>query len=179
MITTYLPNLISLTRLGLAVVMYYSIVQEEWLTAMVILCIAILSDLLDGFLARKFNRTSNIGGVLDHGSDAIFVAVSIAALAHHGFAPALLGLLILIAFLQYLLDSKSLSGRPLRASFIGRYNGIAYYVFAGLPIIQINLEIIVIPFDWFVWIGWGLVLTTTISMIDRLETLISKRLKNR
>ena len=74
-----------------------------------------------------------------------------------------------------MLDSKTLSGNPLRASYLGRYNGIAYYVFSGFPIMQTTLGITLIPFDWFIWIGWGLALSTAISMIDRLVTLLSNR----
>ena len=39
---------------------------------------------------------------------------------------------------------------------------------------QLALGLTPIPFDWFIWIGWGLVLTTVISMLDRLATLLSK-----
>ena len=72
-------------------------------------------------------------------------------------------------------DSKSLSGQPLRASFIGRHNGTAYYVFAGFPVMQFTLGITLTPFDWFYWIGWGLIATTLISMLDRAITLYNTR----
>jgi hypothetical protein len=98
-----------------------------------------------------------------------------AALTNHGWAPLILPVLIPAAFLQYMLDSKSLSGKPLRSSHLGRYNGVCYFIFAGFPVMQITLGITLIPFDWFMWLGWGLVLSTAISMIDRLVTLLSDR----
>ena len=159
----------------LAGMMFYFVYQASWLIAGAILWLAVLSDVLDGFLARKLNAVSSLGGLFDHGSDAIFVTLSIAALTFHDYAPPLLAIIIPAAFLQYMLDSKTLSGRPLRASYLGRYNGIAYYVFSGFPIMQTTLGITLIPFDWFIWIGWGLALSTAISMIDRLVTLLSNR----
>ena len=159
-------------RFLLAALMFYFTVGAEWYYAVTVLWLAVFSDMLDGFLARKLNAVSSLGGLLDHGSDAVFVTATIAALTFHDFAPLLLPLLIPAAFLQYMLDSKALSGQPLKASFVGRYNGIAYYVFAGWPIMQYTLGITVIPFEWFYWIGWGLVGTTSISMIDRAVTLI-------
>jgi len=173
MIRKYLPNILSLTRVALAGAMYYYLERGDWPIAVLILWLAVASDLLDGFLARKFNSVSSLGGVFDHGSDAIFATSTIAALVSHGFAPLLLAIIIPAAFLQYMLDSKSLSGQALRSSFVGRYNGIAYYVFAGFPIMQITLGLTLIPFDWFIWIGWGLVMTTAISMVDRMVTLFS------
>ena len=171
----YLPNILSLTRVLLACVMFYCIYYAYWLTAAIVLWLSVFSDILDGFLARKFKNVSNLGGVIDHASDATFVTLSIAALTFYDYAPSALALIIPVAFLQYMLDSKALSGQPLRTNYLGRYNGIAYYVFSGFPVMQLSLELTLIPFAWFVWLGWALVLSTAISMIDRLTTLMSHR----
>jgi len=168
-----LPNLLSLSRVGLAIIMAWSVYHSSWYVAVTILWTAIFTDILDGHLARKKNLTSAIGGLMDHGSDAFFVTFTIAALTHHEWAPAALVLVIPAAFIQYMLDSKALAGQPLKASLLGRYNGISYFVFAGFPVMQLTLGITLIPFSWFVWIGWGLVVTSVISMVDRLVTLLS------
>ena len=162
----------------LAGFMFWSIYHSFWYFAVTVLWIAILTDLADGFFARKLELTSPLGGLLDHGSDAIFVTFALAALTSHGWIPPVLVILVPAAFLQYMLDSKALSGQPLRASQLGKYNGICYFVLAGFPIMQITLGITLIPFHLFIWIGWGLVLTTVISMTDRLVTLIQLRRNN-
>ena len=89
------------------------------------------------------------------------------ALALQDIVPIFLPPLVALAFTQYVLDSKALAGRPLRASLIGRYNGIAYFILAGFPLCQWALGL-----DWFsVGIfnvcGWVLVATTVTSMMDR------------
>lgn len=170
-----LPNLLSVSRVGLALVMFWCVSEASWYMAVTVLWIAIATDVLDGFLARKLGIATPLGGLLDHGSDAVFVTLTIAGLTFHGWAPIMLVLIIPAAFSQYMLDSKSLAGQPLRASFLGRYNGIAYFVFAGFPIMQLTLGITLLPFDWFIWIGWGLIITTAISMLDRLVSLLSNR----
>jgi phosphatidylglycerophosphate synthase len=154
--------------------MFYLVYHSNWYAAVAVLWVAIATDVSDGYLARKYEATSALGGLLDHCSDAFFVTLTIAALTFHGWAPLLLVIMIPAAFLQYMLDSKSLAGLPLRASQLGRYNGIAYFVFAGWPIMQLTLHLTVIPFDLFIWIGWGLVVTTAISMLDRLVSLLSR-----
>ena len=115
---------------------------------------------------------------MDHGSDAFFVTATIAALTHHDWAPVVLVYVIPAAFIQYMLDSKALAGQPLKASSLGKYNGISYFVFAGFPIMQLTLGITLIPFNWFVWIGWGLVVTSAISMMDRLLNLFLNKDSN-
>ena len=170
-----LPNLLSLSRVGLAVIMAWNVYHSNWYVAVAILWTAILTDILDGYLARKKNLTSAIGGLMDHGSDAFFVTFTIAALTHHEWAPVVLACIIPAAFVQYMLDSKALAGQPLKASSLGKYNGISYFVFAGFPVMQLTLGITLIPFSWFVWIGWGLVVTSAISMVDRLVTLLSNK----
>lgn len=159
--------------------MFITVWNGYWYLAVTILWIAIATDVLDGYLARKFDQVSPIGGTLDHGSDALFVTLTLAAHTNHDYAPLALVLIIPVAFTQYLLDSDSLAGKPLRASQLGRYNGISYFVFAGWPIMQKTLGLTVIPFDLFIWIGWGLVLTTVISMIDRLVTLVTNKTEHR
>ena len=88
----YLPNILSLVRVLLAGLMFYYVYQASWLMAALILWLSIFSDFLDGFLARKFDTVSNLGGLLDHGSDAIFVTMTIAALTFHDFAPPALAI---------------------------------------------------------------------------------------
>lgn len=173
-----LPNLLSLSRVGLAIAMAWNVYHSNWYVAVTILWTAIITDILDGYLARKNNLTSAIGGLMDHGSDAFFVTCTIAALTHHQWAPAVLVYVIPFAFVQYMLDSKALAGQPLRASSLGKYNGISYFVFAGFPVMQLTLGITLIPFDWFIWIGWGLVVTSAISMVDRLVTLLLNKRSN-
>lgn len=165
------PNILSSLRFVFAALMFYFTWQGQWYVAVTILWLSVFSDMLDGYLARKFKAVTVMGGLLDHGSDAMFVTATIAALVTHGIAPQLLPVMIPLAFTQYMLDSEALRGKPLRASFIGRYNGIGYYVFAGWPIMQYTLNLTVIPFDWFYWIGWVLVATTAVSMGDRAYTL--------
>ena len=43
-------------------------------------------------------------------------------------APLVLPGLVAAAFVQYTLDSRALAGQRLRASALGRWNGIAYFV---------------------------------------------------
>lgn len=162
-----LPNLLSISRALLAPLSAYLIVHSEWQMMAWILVIAIVTDLADGQIARRWQQTSPLGGFLDHGSDALLVATLLAAEAYLGFVTPVLPILVIAAFSQYTWDSKALAGKPLRASRLGRYNGIAYFVVAGFPILQPVVGLEVLSKQQIIWFSWLMVATTLISMLDR------------
>jgi CDP-diacylglycerol---glycerol-3-phosphate 3-phosphatidyltransferase len=67
------PNLLSLFRFVLAGVLFV----EEPAFRMGAVFFSMLSDVLDGYLARKWKQTSKLGTILDPLSDKLFVAVAL------------------------------------------------------------------------------------------------------
>ena len=168
-----LANSLSLSRLIFAPVIAWIILFDWWLTASFFLLLAILSDLLDGPIARKKGQETSSGGLLDHSCDALLVAVLLFVLNQTHGIPILLPVLVLGSFLQYVLDSKALSGYKLRTSFLGRSNGIAYYVLASICIFSEAVGID-LPGKFFIICAWILIASTLVSMSERLWTLLSK-----
>jgi len=170
-----LSNALTSMRLIAAPFFCALIAAGSWGAAFTIFWLAVVSDLLDGRLARARNETSAFGGILDHGSDATFVTLGNLALATSGVVPLLLPIVIVAAFVQYALDSRILSGRALRTSRLGRWNGILYFFPAGIVVTREVLGL-ASPGNAVVFaIGWILVVSTSISMIDRLWNLLAAR----
>ncbi len=133
----------------------------------VLFALAAVTDFADGRVARHYGEVSRLGGLLDHTTDALFVSAGLGALAHQGLVPVPLPWLVAAAFLQYVLDSRATAGRPLRASALGRYNGIAYFVLLGIPVVRDALGL-GWPGAWLVMgFGWVLVASTLVSMSER------------
>lgn len=65
------PNLITLSRIGAIIVMWLLFPSYPFTTLSVFLW-ALLSDWLDGWLARKLNCTSVLGAIFDPIADKIF-----------------------------------------------------------------------------------------------------------
>ncbi len=166
-------NLLTGLRLILAPVCAYLIVEARDFEAVIVFAIAIATDFTDGPLARKRGETSPFGALLDHGTDATFVVLGNAALACREFVPVYLAPLIAVAFVQYTLDSKALAGRPLRASRLGRWNGIFYFVVLGTPIVRNMLGWSWPPDAWIFLMGAALAMSTLLSIADRLWALRS------
>ena len=168
-----LANSLSLSRLIIAPIIAWIILSDWWLTASFFLLLAILSDLLDGPIARKKGQETATGGLLDHSCDALLVAVLLFVLNKTHGIPLLLPILVLGSFLQYVLDSKALSGHKLRTSYLGRSNGIAYYVLASVCVFSQAVGINQLD-KFFILCGWILIASTLVSMSERLWTLLTR-----
>ncbi len=69
-----LPNLITLSRLILAVVLFELIyVEALWITAAVVFVLAVATDALDGYVARRYGMVTTLGRILDPFVDKIIV----------------------------------------------------------------------------------------------------------
>lgn len=76
----YVSNILSLARIGLIPLIVYSIIRHHHLMTLVIGGLAILSDLLDGYVARRLNQQSDLGKILDPIADKLVIGVVILAL---------------------------------------------------------------------------------------------------
>lgn len=164
-------NALSLSRLALVPLLGAAILRDQPLAAGALFALAVATDFADGAVARRRNEVSPLGGLLDHAVDATLCVVGLAAWACRGEAPVVLAPLVAAAFTQYVLDSRALAGRPLRASALGRWNGIAYYVLVAVPIYRDVLGLGWPGRIWLVAAGWLLVASTLASMADRLLAL--------
>jgi phosphatidylglycerophosphate synthase len=160
-------NALSLARLAAAPALAFAIAERAAPAAAALLLFAIASDFADGAVARRYGETSPLGGLLDHVTDAVVCVLGLAALGRLGEVPVPLAPLVALAFAQYALDSRSLAGRPLRASRLGRWNGIAYYVLVSVPVVRDALGLDWPPPPWTVAAGWVLLASTCVSMADR------------
>lgn len=182
-------NVLTATRLCLSPLLGWQIVLGAWWAAAIIMAVAVATDVYDGKLARANGTVSAWGGLFDHGTDAVLVSTGIWALATTGLINVWLWPLILIAFLQYALDSKALSGQVLRTSKLGKYNGIGYYILlsSGIAISLFDHlllltgqapGVLTAALDWLAkllnFAAWLLLLTTVASMTDRLIHLLRK-----
>jgi cardiolipin synthase len=70
----YLPNIVSLLRLGLAPVIFRAIWLREYERALLWVLVAGLTDALDGMLARRLKAASRVGAYLDPIADKVLLS---------------------------------------------------------------------------------------------------------
>jgi cardiolipin synthase len=90
----YLPNAISLVRIALVLPVGLAIATRRFDTALWLAVVAGVSDALDGWLARRFNWRSRLGGMLDPLADKLLLLTCFLVLLHVGSVPLALVALV-------------------------------------------------------------------------------------
>jgi cardiolipin synthase len=89
------PNLLSMLRLALVPVFLYLLLNEKYLSAIIVLALSSLTDYLDGYFARKFNQVTRLGQLLDPAADRLYIFSTLVGLSITGIIPVWLALVII------------------------------------------------------------------------------------
>jgi len=155
----HIPNMLSAFRIALIPFFIYLVILGNMFGAAILLILSALTDMLDGFLARRFHWVTNVGKVLDPVADKltqIAVCVLFAIhLAEFWFLFAILALkeVTIMLFSFYLVRNRvQLEG----AKWFGKLTTALFYtsmiviaLFPGLP----------------VWLIYTLLIATTICAL--------------
>ncbi len=177
-----IPNLLSISRIVLIPLFIYLLSQktvESWILAIVVFIIASLTDLLDGWSARKLKQESEFGKFIDPLADKILVIASLSALMtmdpnfqifDFWMILIIVGRDIMITIMRSLAIKK---GKPLRTNRFGKFKT----GFQMVSIIIIIMIYIVRKKGIFVtyrsvpyWIMIGITLLTALSGLRYLIT---------
>ena len=91
-----ISNFLSFIRIFFVIPIIYFISRDQNLFVIYISFVAMLTDWLDGFLARKFNQITELGKILDPIADKIAIGGAVIALyIHQGFPFWLAAIIIL------------------------------------------------------------------------------------
>ena len=82
-----LANVVSVVRLMAIPVFLVLVVQDRLITAFVLLVVAVLTDFVDGMIARSMNQITKLGQFLDPFADRLFIAATAIALAIQNVVP--------------------------------------------------------------------------------------------
>ncbi len=100
-----ISNMITISRLVFLPFIIYFLLNGQRLAAFLVMLISLLSDGLDGYLARRLNQESRLGRFLDPLCDKIFLAAVLIALLYIGAVPLWAVLLIVLRDFLILLGS--------------------------------------------------------------------------
>jgi cardiolipin synthase len=101
-----LPNLITLARLISVPAIVWLILDDRMLAAFLLFVAAGISDALDGFIAKHFNRQSVLGSYLDPLADKALLVSVYVGLGYQGHLPS--WLVILVVFRDVLIIGGAL-----------------------------------------------------------------------
>jgi CDP-diacylglycerol--glycerol-3-phosphate 3-phosphatidyltransferase len=144
-----LPNLLSLTRVGLAPVIGYYLWRDDptsTVIAALLIIAAGITDGLDGYLARRMNRVTSLGVALDPIADKLFAIILVGCLIIFRdfpiwLAAVIVGRDLLIVAGGMLLNEESRISLP--SNLTGKWAFAALAVLLGAYIIRFDFSIAV------------------------------------
>lgn len=165
-----IPNSLTLLRIAMVpvfVVVFYLPFRWSNLIACLIFTLAALTDMLDGYLARKLNQTSTMGEFLDPVADKLMVTVVLVLLVQHDPrvwlalpAAVIIGREITISALREWMSSLGARSR-VAVSFFGKIKTVIQmlslimliyrYPLYGLPIYGLGMMLLYIAVILTLW----------------------------
>lgn len=90
------PNILTLLRVIAAPLLAYLLMRGHYDYALYTFVFAAITDALDGFIARRFNRSTEFGAALDPLADKLITLTCLVILTFQGWVPLWLTLAIVV-----------------------------------------------------------------------------------
>ena len=120
-----IPNLITALRIVLAPVFVIYLINDRLSSALIVFLICMISDSIDGMVARLFNQKSKLGAYLDPLADKILLVTAFVFLGVRGYLPSWLtvtaiarDVMILLGVLVFHLNRMEIRIKPSAVSKI-------------------------------------------------------------
>jgi cardiolipin synthase len=146
-----IPNIITLGRILLVPIIVWAIASSQMEIAFAVFIVAGVSDAVDGFLAKRFDMTSELGALLDPLADKALLVSIYMALGIGGSIPRWLVILvvsrdimIVAAVIVSWLFDKPVAMKPLMVS---KLNTGAQVAFAALVLASLSFGFQMAPYD--------------------------------
>lgn len=81
------PNILTMTRLVAAPLVGYFLVHDYHQAALALFAYAGITDLVDGYIARRYNLQTVVGTIIDPMADKLLMTIGVACLAVNGSIP--------------------------------------------------------------------------------------------
>jgi CDP-diacylglycerol---glycerol-3-phosphate 3-phosphatidyltransferase len=136
-----LPNAITVLRIGILPVLFLVLLEPGEtlsLTIAILFILAALTDLLDGYVARRYNIVTRIGKLLDPIADKIIMSAAMVLLIPIGRIPAwVVALMIMRDFaVDGLRSMAAAEGHVIEASDLGKYKTFCQIIAVSALIIH-------------------------------------------
>jgi len=146
-----IPNIITLARIILVPVIVWAIASNQMEIAFAVFVIAGVSDAVDGFLAKRFNMTSELGALLDPLADKALLVSIYVALGIWGAVPRWIVILVVsrdimivaAVIVSWLFDKPV----PMKPSMVSKLNTVAQVGFAALILGSLAFDRPSAPYD--------------------------------
>jgi CDP-diacylglycerol--glycerol-3-phosphate 3-phosphatidyltransferase len=149
-----LPTLVTLLRVFFVPLIVAALVQDNWivsvhgwritneLLALAIFLVASATDLLDGYLARRWKQVTTVGTLLDPIADKLLISAALIALVQVRAVPAWIVILIIAREFAVtgLRSIAASAGYTIKASELGKTKMVTQVIAVSLFLISIRRQ---------------------------------------
>lgn len=133
-----IPNLLSVLRIALIVPIVLTYLRQKYVACIIYLLVSGLTDVVDGFIARRFNMISTVGKILDPTADKLTQATVVVIISTQ--YPIILPLVFILFFKEMgmLIGATllfKLGLRPSEAKWWGKLTTLSIYSVCGIFIL--------------------------------------------
>jgi cardiolipin synthase len=135
-----IPNLITALRIILAPVFVIYLINDRLTAALVVFIICMISDGVDGMVARLFDQKSRLGAYLDPLADKTLLVTAFVLLAVRGYLPSWLtvaviarDVMILLGVLVFHLNRMEIKIRP---SVVSKINTCFQFITLSMVLLK-------------------------------------------
>ena len=159
----HIPNTLTIIRLLLIPFIIFYIFTGNYLLAFIFFTISGITDIADGFIARKFNLISNFGKLMDPLSDKLTQISTLASLVLTNIIPIWILIIVLLKEFIMIVGASFLYGKDVvvYSRWYGKLATVLFYVAIVFSLITKQFELTGI-WKQFDFILYCLALITTV-----------------
>ena len=133
----HIPNALTILRFILIPFIVIFLFQDKYIEALIFLVISALTDVLDGFIARKFNFITNFGKLIDPLADKATQIAILVTLAIRQIIPFWILIIVFVKEFLMVAGASFLYGKELVVSsrWYGKLSTVLFYTAIGCSLI--------------------------------------------
>ena len=126
----HVPNILTILRFLLIPVIVFYIFTGNYILAFIFFTISGLTDIADGFIARKFNLVSNFGKLMDPLADKLTQIATLASLVFTDIIPIWILLIVLLKEFIMICGASFLYGKDVvvYSKWYGKLATVLFYI---------------------------------------------------
>ena len=139
----YIPNILTIIRFLLIPVIIFFIFSGNYILAFVFFTISGLTDIADGFIARKFNLISNFGKLMDPLADKLTQIGTLASLVFMNIIPIWILLIVLLKEFIMICGASFLYGKDVvvYSKWYGKLATVLFYIAIVISLLLKQFEL--------------------------------------
>lgn len=139
----YVPNTLTIIRFLLIPVIIFFIFSGNYILAFVFFTISGLTDIADGFIARKFNLISNFGKLMDPLADKLTQIATLASLVLTNIIPIWILLIVLLKEFIMICGASFLYGKDVvvYSKWYGKLATVLFYIAIVISLLLKQFEL--------------------------------------